>query len=157
MRSDLRSLRERIRQVEAGGHRDTPLRWAYNRKLRAHRSLRGGGGLPNEEEFNALNEKVNTHTLVLKEQAKIIKENTKHIEGRIGLITENLVGQIKQNRSDIVAIREMATANTDLINRSTKLFHSHDEKMEKMLKLMEKTKMADVFKLMQKMTQFLEA
>ena len=35
MRSDLRSLRERIRQVEAGGHRDTPLRRAYNRKLRA--------------------------------------------------------------------------------------------------------------------------
>ena len=45
MRSDLRSLRERIRQVEAGGHRDTPLRRAYNRKLRAHRTqtLRGGG------------------------------------------------------------------------------------------------------------------
>ena len=43
MRTDLRSLRERIRQVEAGGHRDTPLRRAYNRKLRAHRSLRGGG------------------------------------------------------------------------------------------------------------------
>ena len=31
MRSDLRSLRERIRQVEAGGHRDTSLRRAYNR------------------------------------------------------------------------------------------------------------------------------
>ena len=30
MRSDLRALRERIRQVEAGGHRDTPLRRAYN-------------------------------------------------------------------------------------------------------------------------------
>ena len=43
MRSDLRSLRERIRQVEAGGHRDTPLRREYNRKLRAHRTLRGGG------------------------------------------------------------------------------------------------------------------
>ena len=43
MRSDLRSLRERIRQVEAGGHRDTPLRRAYNRKLRAQRILRGGG------------------------------------------------------------------------------------------------------------------
>ena len=41
MRSDLRSLRERIRQVEAGGHRDTPLRRAYNRKLRA---LKGGCG-----------------------------------------------------------------------------------------------------------------
>ena len=46
MRSELRSLRERIRQVEAGGHRDTPLRRAYNRKLRAYRVLRGGGGLP---------------------------------------------------------------------------------------------------------------
>ena len=44
MRSDLRSLRERIRQVEAGGHRDTPLRRAYNRKLRAHKGLKGGGG-----------------------------------------------------------------------------------------------------------------
>ena len=42
MRSDLRSLRERIRQVEAGGHRDTPLRRAYNRKLRAFR-ISGGG------------------------------------------------------------------------------------------------------------------
>ena len=60
MRSDLRSLRERIRQVEAGGHRDTPLRRAYNHKLRAHRTLRGGGGLPNEDEFNALNDKVST-------------------------------------------------------------------------------------------------
>ena len=60
MRSNLRSLRERIRQVEAGGHRETPLRRAYNHKLRAHRSLRGGGGLPNEEEFNALNDKVST-------------------------------------------------------------------------------------------------
>ena len=40
MRSDLRALRERIRQVEAG---DTPLRRAYNHKLRAHRTLRGGG------------------------------------------------------------------------------------------------------------------
>ena len=46
MRSELRALRERIRQVEAGGHRDTPLRRAYNRKLRAYRVLRGGGGLP---------------------------------------------------------------------------------------------------------------
>ena len=44
MRSDLRALRERIRQVEAGGHRDTPLRRAYNRKLRAHKGLKGGGG-----------------------------------------------------------------------------------------------------------------
>ena len=44
MRSDLRSLRERIRQVEAGGHRDTPLRRAYNHKLRAHKGLKGGGG-----------------------------------------------------------------------------------------------------------------
>ena len=42
MRSDLRSLRERIRQVEAGGHRDTPLRRAYNRKLRALKILGGG-------------------------------------------------------------------------------------------------------------------
>ena len=41
MRSDLRALRERIRQVEAGGRRDTPLRRAYNRKLREHRTLRG--------------------------------------------------------------------------------------------------------------------
>ena len=46
MRSNLRALRERIRQVEAGGHRDTPLRRAYNHKLRAYRVLRGGGGLP---------------------------------------------------------------------------------------------------------------
>ena len=46
MRSELRALRERIRQVEAGGHRDTPLRRAYNRKLRAYRVLRGGGGSP---------------------------------------------------------------------------------------------------------------
>ena len=44
MRSDLRSLRERIRQLEAGGHRDTPLRRAYNHKLRAHKGLKGGGG-----------------------------------------------------------------------------------------------------------------
>ena len=44
MRSELRALRERIRQVEAGGHRDTPLRRAYNRKLRAHKGLKGGGG-----------------------------------------------------------------------------------------------------------------
>ena len=44
MRSDLRALRERIRQVEAGGRRDTPLRRAYNRKLRAHKGLKGGGG-----------------------------------------------------------------------------------------------------------------
>ena len=44
MRSDLRSLRERIRQVEAGGHRDTPLRREYNHKLRAHKGLKGGGG-----------------------------------------------------------------------------------------------------------------
>ena len=51
MRSDLRSLRERIRQVEAGGHRDTPLRRVYNHKLRAHRTLRGGGGLQNEAEL----------------------------------------------------------------------------------------------------------
>ena len=51
MRSDLRSLRERIRQVEAGGHRDTPLRRAYNRKLRAHKGLKGGGGLPTKEEL----------------------------------------------------------------------------------------------------------
>ena len=42
MLSDPRALRERIRQVKAGGHRDTPLRRAYNRKLRAHRTLRGG-------------------------------------------------------------------------------------------------------------------
>ena len=46
MRSALRALRERIRQVEAGGHRDTPLRREYNHKLRAYRVLRGGGGLP---------------------------------------------------------------------------------------------------------------
>ena len=46
MRSELRALRERIRQVEAGGHRDTPLRREYNHKLRAYRVLRGGGGLP---------------------------------------------------------------------------------------------------------------
>ena len=51
MRSDLRALRERIRQVEAGGHRDTPLRRAYNRKLRAHQGLKGGGGLPSREEL----------------------------------------------------------------------------------------------------------
>ena len=51
MRSDLRSLRERIRQVEAGGHRDTPLRRAYNSKIRAHRSLRGGGGSPSKKEM----------------------------------------------------------------------------------------------------------
>ena len=44
MRSNLRALRERIRQVEAGGHRDTPLRRAYNRKLRALKGLKGGGG-----------------------------------------------------------------------------------------------------------------
>ena len=44
MRSELRSLRERIRQVEAGGHRDTPLRRAYNHKLRALKGLKGGGG-----------------------------------------------------------------------------------------------------------------
>ena len=44
MRSDLRALRERIRQVEAGGHRDTPLRRAYNHKLRALKGLKGGGG-----------------------------------------------------------------------------------------------------------------
>ena len=44
MRSDLRALRERIRQVEAGGHRETPLRRAHNRKLRAHQTLRGGSG-----------------------------------------------------------------------------------------------------------------
>ena len=44
MRSELRALRERIRQVEAGGHRDTPLRRAYNHKLRAHKGLKGGGG-----------------------------------------------------------------------------------------------------------------
>ena len=51
MRSDLRALRERIRQVEAGGHRDTPLRRAYNRKLRALKGLKGGGGLPSREEL----------------------------------------------------------------------------------------------------------
>ena len=45
MRSELRALRERIRQVEAGGHRDTPLRRAYNHKLRAHKGLKGGGDI----------------------------------------------------------------------------------------------------------------
>ena len=43
MRSELRALRERIRQVEAGGHRDTPLRREYNHKLRAQ--LQGGGSI----------------------------------------------------------------------------------------------------------------
>ena len=41
MRSELRALRERIRQVEAGGHRATSLRREYNHKLRA---LKGGCG-----------------------------------------------------------------------------------------------------------------
>ena len=40
MRSNLRALHERIRQVEAGCHRDTPLRRAYNHKLGALISVR---------------------------------------------------------------------------------------------------------------------
>ena len=53
MRSDLRALREHIRQAEAGGHSDTALRraFAYNHRLRAHTGLKGGGdltGLPEE-------------------------------------------------------------------------------------------------------------
>ena len=70
MRSDPRALRERIRLAEASSHRDTPLRRAYNRKLRAHRTPRGGGGLPNEEEFNALNDKVST----LEKQVESLKD-----------------------------------------------------------------------------------
>ena len=42
--SELRALRERIRQIETGGHRVTPLRRAYNRKLRAYRGCKRDGG-----------------------------------------------------------------------------------------------------------------
>ena len=38
MRLDLRALRERIREAEAGGDSDTPLRRAYNHKLRHSKS-----------------------------------------------------------------------------------------------------------------------
>ena len=88
MRSDLRSLRERIRQLEAGGHRDTPLRRAYNHKLRAHRSLRGGGGLPNEEEFNALNDKVSTlneKVSTLDEKVNTLKDQD-HLDEKVSTL-----------------------------------------------------------------------
>ena len=65
MRSDLRSLRERTRQVEAGGHRDTPLRRAYNHKLRAFR-ISGGGPTQLVEIDNYNFKKPDDHILMVK-------------------------------------------------------------------------------------------
>ena len=51
MQSELRSLREHIRQAEAGGHRESQLRREYNHMLGSHRRLKGGGDelLPEDE------------------------------------------------------------------------------------------------------------
>ena len=94
MRSDLRSLRERIRQVEAGGHRDTPLRRAYNRKLRAHRGLRGGGGLPNEDEFNKVR-KLEKEVESLKNTKVSVRYIEEHLEKRVSKLETSVAEQKK--------------------------------------------------------------
>ena len=53
-----------------------------NHKLRAHRTLRGGGGLPNEDEFNALNDKVSTLEKQV-ESLKGTKVSVRHIKDHL--------------------------------------------------------------------------
>jgi len=89
MLSDLRSLRERIRQVEAGGHRDTPLRRAYNRKLRALK-ISGGGVFHNNNkdissmktDINFLRSQVSFHSTLINQ----ITEQMVNFDKRIGEI-----------------------------------------------------------------------
>ena len=101
MRSDLRALRERIRQVEAGGHRDTPLRRAYNRKLRAHRGLRGGGGLPNEDE-----DKVRTLEKEV-ESLKNTKVSVRYIKEHLEKRVSELDDEVSTLKTHIETIRDV--------------------------------------------------
>ena len=90
MRSELRSLRERIRQVEAGGHRDTPLRRAYNRKLRALKIL--GGGMFTSNDMKSVKEDINSLRQTVEQHEKILHQNMNHIETLRQRI-QNLEGQ----------------------------------------------------------------
>ena len=98
MRTDLRALRERTRQVEAGGHRDTPLRRAYNRKLQAHRDraahLSGGGGgikfFDNLIKTQAKHtDSLIQHAQELKTQAEELKTQAEELTTQAGFIKKN--------------------------------------------------------------------
>ena len=118
MRSELRSLRERIRQVEAGGHRDTPLRRAYNHKLRAHRSLRGGGGLPNnEKEFNALNDKVST----LNEKVSTLDEKVTFLIDHLGDEVSTLKTQVESLRGLFLTLYKLPDKFNILVDKVVSL------------------------------------
>ena len=77
------------------------------------------------------------HTDVLTTQAGFIQKNAKLIEGHQGFITEHLPNKIEQNRTNIEAIRNMAKETADLLGRHTQLLNSHDDKMGRILTMME--------------------
>ncbi len=102
MRSDLRALRERIRQVEAGGHRNTPLRREYNHTLRAHRSLAGGGGM------------INIHEL--RSQFALIQKDIQNLNSRVEQLTSR-VDNLEQLTSGEETKREEAKTKPGIISR----------------------------------------
>ena len=88
MRLDLRALRERIREAEAGGHSDTPLRRAYNHKLRA---LKIPGGGPKQSVHVDT-----THTEMIESLAKSLQELT----GEFRTMKENMGRRFSSQQYD---------------------------------------------------------
>ena len=119
MRSELRALRERIRQVEAGGHRDTPLRRAYNRKLRALKIL--GGGIIKKSTVKADIDKL--YSLYRKLYRRLdfqnadIENHKERLDGQIAVI-EKHTEQIKR-QTDL--IDNLATSIDDLATMISKI------------------------------------
>ena len=106
MRSDLRSLRERIRRVEAGGHRDTPPQGVQPQAPRTPDPTRGGG-LPNEDEFNALKTKFST--LDTKFGTLDEKVNTlQHLDDEVSTLKTQFetLGDLLQLKAQFDALRD---------------------------------------------------
>ena len=111
MRSELRALRERIRQVEDGGHRDTLLRRAYNHKLRAHRTLQGGGG----DKINIIhqhNDDINTtinDTLLVTISTGMVDDTFENRANAALVCMSSLYQQLLKLQSEVKNLREHRT------------------------------------------------